>query len=114
MINTPTATRLARLPRLYQTENTPIDETLIHLHFFIGNCDWFISEFDGEDLFFGFAVLNGDWDCAEWGYVSFNELRNIRVHRVLHVDCELEKYWRVRPFSEVVKNYAPKEYCLGR
>jgi len=33
MLNTPTATRLARLPRLYQTENTPISDKLIHLHF---------------------------------------------------------------------------------
>jgi hypothetical protein len=27
------------------------------------------------------------------------------------VDCELEKYWRVRPFSEVLEDYAPKDYC---
>lgn len=113
MINTPTAARLAKLPRLYQTENTPIGDTLIHLHFFIGNCDWFISEFDGEDLFFGFAVLGGDWECAEWGYVSFNELKNIRVHGILQVDCELEQHWKIRPFSEVMKDYAPPEYCRG-
>ena len=114
MLNTPTATRLARLPRLYQTENTPLGDTLIHLHFFIGSCDWFIAEYDGSDLFFGFAVLGGDWQNAEWGYVAFSELKDIRVHGALQVDCELEPYWRVRPFSEVLEDYAPPEYRSGK
>ena len=107
MINAPTAARLAKLPRLYQTENTAISDKLIHLHFFIGSCDWFIAEYDGDYTFFGFAVLGGDWQNAEWGYISVNELKDIRVHGVLHVDCELEKYWKVRPFSDVLKGYAP-------
>ena len=111
MINTPTATRLAKLPRLYQTENTAISDKLIHLHFFIGSSDWYIAEYDGEGLFFGFAVLGGDWQNAEWGYISFNELKNIRAHGVLQIDCELEQYWKVRPFSEVLDSYAPKDYC---
>ena len=114
MLNTPTVTRLARLPRLYQTENTPINDTLIHLHFFIGSCDWFIAEYDGEDLFFGFAVLGGDWGIAEWGYGSFNELKDIRIHGVLQVDCEQEQYWKVRKFSEVMNDYAPKNYFRER
>ncbi|MGB5230930.1 MAG: hypothetical protein WBN83_05360 [Desulfoprunum sp.] len=114
MLNTPTATRLARLPRLYQTENTPISDKLIHLHFFIGSCDWFIAEYDGDDLFFGFAVLGGDWQNAEWGYISFNELKDVRAHGVLHVDCELEHYWKVRKSSEVLEDYAPPEYQSGR
>ena len=110
MLNIPSAKRLARLPRLYETDNTPSEDTLIHLHFFLGNCDWFIAEYDGDDIFFGFAVLGGDWECAEWGYISFKELKDLRIHGVLHVDCELEQYWKFRPFLNVVNEYAPKEY----
>jgi len=114
MLNTPTATRLARLPRLYQTENTPISDKAHPSPFFIGSCDWFIAEYDGDDLIFGFAVLGGDWQNAEWGYISFNELKDVRAHGVLHVDCELEHYWKVRKSSEVLEDYAPPEYQSGR
>ncbi|MGZ3493351.1 MAG: DUF2958 domain-containing protein [Thermodesulfobacteriota bacterium] len=55
---------------------------------FIGDCDWFISEYDGEDLFFGYAVI-GNPEFAEWGYISFAELKQIRVPPGIEVDCEL-------------------------
>jgi len=77
MWNEPTKEELDRLPRLYQTEDVPLAEKLIQMHFFLGGCDWWIAEFDGEDLFFGYAVLNGDWELAEWGYISLSELKSI-------------------------------------
>jgi hypothetical protein len=69
MWNEPTKERLATIPRLYETENIPIKDKPIYLHFFIGGCDWYIAEFDGDDIFFGFAILNNDYEMAEWGYV---------------------------------------------
>ena len=110
MLNIPSAARLAKLPRLYETENILPENTLIHLHFFLGNCDWFIAEYDGDDLIFGYAVLGGDWQNAEWGYTSFSELKALRVQGVFQIDCELEEYWKVRPFLDVLNDYAPKEY----
>jgi len=53
-----------------------------YLHYFIGRCDWFISEYDGEDLFFGYAIL-GDSRFGEWGYISLEELRQIRIPQAL-------------------------------
>ena len=71
MWNVPTKERLAEIPKLYETEHIALQDKLIHLHFFLGGCDWFIAEHDGGDLFWGFAVLNGDLHMAEWGYISF-------------------------------------------
>ncbi len=88
MWNEPTPEQLARIPRLYETENTPLKDKPIHLHCFIGGCDWFISEYDGEDLFFGYAIL-GDPELAEWGYISFRELKQIRIPPGIEVDCEI-------------------------
>lgn len=102
MWNEPSQKRLARIPRLYETEHIPVEAKIIHLHFFIGGCDWFIAEYDGGDLFFGYAVLNGDYGNAEWGYVSFAELKAVKVG-FLEVDCETEGVWRPRPASEVDK-----------
>ena len=49
------------MPRLYEDEHIPAEEQLICLRFFIGGCDWYVSENDGEDIFIGFAILNGDY-----------------------------------------------------
>ena len=89
MWNTPTTDRLSKIPKLYETEHIPLQDKLIYLHFFIGGCDWYIAEFDGENLFWGFAILNDDFQNAEWGYISFSELKSIKVGGWLEIDKAL-------------------------
>ncbi len=103
MWNIPTKERLTKNPRLYETEHIPLKDKLIYLHFFIGGCDWYICEFDGNDTFFGFAILNNDFQNAEWGYCSFNELKAIRIDDWLEVDCEIEEVWQVKRAIEIDK-----------
>ena len=103
MWNEPTQERLSKIPKLYETENVPLQEKLIYLHFFIGGSDWFVAEYDGDDLFFGFAVLNGDLQMAEWGYVSFSELKSIKVQGWMEIDCELEEHWQAKRAIEIDK-----------
>ena len=103
MWNEPTQERLAKIPKLYETEHIPLQDKLIHLHFFIGACDWFIAEYDGEDLFWGFAILNNDYEMAEWGYISFSELKDIKVQGLFEIDCEIEEVWRICKAIEVDK-----------
>jgi len=100
MWNVPTHERLSKIPRLYETEEIPLAEKRVHLHFFIGGCDWWVVEFDGEDTFFGFVNLGDDLN-AEWGYFSFRELREIRVSAGFEVDCEKEEFWGCPKASEV-------------
>jgi hypothetical protein len=100
MWNVPSKERLGKIPKLYETEDIPLADKLIYLHFFIGGCDWYIAEYDGEDLFWGYAILNNDHLNAEWGYISFQELRDIKV-RWLEIDCELEEHWTVKKASEI-------------
>ncbi|MCK4485823.1 MAG: DUF2958 domain-containing protein [Desulfobacterales bacterium] len=103
MWNEPTKERLVKMPKLYETENVPLKDKLIRLHFFIGGCDWYISEYDGDDLFFGFAILNNDLQMAEWGYISFGELKPIKIDGWLEVDCELEEFWQAKRVIEIDK-----------
>jgi len=102
MWNIPSPERLSRIPKLYETENVPLKDKIIHLHFFVAGCDWYIVEYDGEDIFFGYAILNGDYECAEWGYVSFGELKSLKSG-FLEVDCELEQWWGVKKVADVDK-----------
>lgn len=106
MWNIPTKERLDKIPRLYETENIALKDKKVFLHFFMANCDWYICEFDGDALFFGFAILGGDLQNAEWGYISFGELKELKIngwHGCLEVDCELEDIWKVREAIEVDK-----------
>lgn len=105
MWNTPSKSRLDKIPRLYKTDHIPLQDKVIHLHLFIGGSDWFVAEYDGDDTFFGYVILNGDLDCAEWGYFSFSELKEILIQGWCEVDCELEEFWAVKVFSEIDKKY---------
>lgn len=103
MWNEPTQERLSKIPKLYETENVPLQKKLIYLHFFIGGSDWFVAEYDGDDLFFGFAILNGDLQMAEWGYVSFSELKSTKVQGWLEIDCEFEEHFPVQKARQIEK-----------
>jgi len=98
MWNTPTKEQLAEIPQFYTTDFIPIQCKKIFLHFFIGGCDWYVAEYDGDDRFFGFAILNDDFEMAEWGYFSFNDLKSIRIGYV-EVDCDL--HWQIKRASEI-------------
>ena len=79
MWNQPSDIELNKIPRLYETEDVPAKDKIIHMHFFLASSDWFICEYDGDDIFFGFACLNNWKDLAEWGYISFKELKELKV-----------------------------------
>ena len=89
MWNEPDARQLSAIPKLYETEEVRLRDKLIYLHFFIGGCDWYITEFNGEDMFLGFAILNNDFQNAEWGYISYRELKAINLSG-FEIDCELD------------------------
>ena len=101
MWNEPRKERLTKIPRLYATENIPLPDKLIYLHFFIAGSDWYIAEYDGDDLFWGYAVLNNDHVNAEWGYISFSELKVIKINGWLEMDCETEESWKIRKASQI-------------
>ena len=101
MWNTPSKKRLSRIPNLYETEHLPLMEKTIWLHFFVAGCDWWVAEFDGNDTFFGFVILNNDLEMSEWGYFRLSELKSVTIGGWLEVDCELEEFWQVRCAFEV-------------
>jgi len=100
MWNEPTAKILTQLPSLYETEGTALEDKIIHMHFFLGGSDWYVAEYcSDESIFFGYAILNDDLQNAEWGYFSFDELREVRTKLGLEVDREL--YWRPKPAKDI-------------
>ncbi len=100
MWNEPTKKQLDMIPKLYETEEVLLMEKLIYLHFFIFGSDWYIAEYDGDDLFWGFVILNQDNINAEWGYISFQELRELNINSI-EVDHDLN--WKPGPAGEIDK-----------
>ena len=89
MWNKLTEKQLSKIPKFYSTENTSLKEKMIYMHFFIGGCDWYAAEYSREEqCFFGFAILNNDYEMAEWGYFSLQELSELKV-QFLEVDRDL-------------------------
>jgi hypothetical protein len=102
MWNAPTEKQLAKLPNLHATEGVPIEEKVVHMHFFIGGCDWYVVEYDPNDrLFFGYAILNEDYENAEWGYIPLDELVEIKVPPGIEIDRD--KWWKPTRAGEVEK-----------
>jgi len=96
----PTKRDLERIPKLYSTKDVKTGDKIVHGHFFVASCDWWVTEFDHEDgdTFFGFVCL-GDQQNAEWGYFSLSELKEIKLRGMFEVD--FDKHWRKRPVREV-------------
>jgi hypothetical protein len=98
MWNKPSKDDLAKLPNLYETDRVPLKDKIIYMHFFIGGCDWYIAEFDGEDLLFGFAILNDDLQNAEWGYISLAELDAININGF---EIDRDVHWQPTPAHSI-------------
>jgi hypothetical protein len=88
---------LEAIPALYGTENIPVAEKVIHLHYFCGSADWYITELDPETgEAFGWAeILSGG---GEWGYAYLTELATL-ISGPLVVERDL--YWTPCKVSEV-------------
>lgn len=100
MWNKPSLEQLKEIPRIGETEGIPAEDKIVHAHFFIGGCDCYGVEFDGRDLFYGYAILNNDYEMAEWGYFTLAELDTVRVGGI-EVDFDL--HWKPRRAEEVEK-----------
>ena len=72
------------------------DAAIVSLHYFLNDSHWYITEKDidgGVLQAFGYAVLNGDDECAELGYISITEL--------VQYGAELDLYFLPRPLANI-------------
>lgn len=91
------------IPGLYETEKVPLEEKVVHRRYQIRQIGfyWLITEIDKEqNLAFGYANLNDD-DCAEWGYISVQEL--------LDNGAELDSEWKPCTFTGAIKRIRSEE-----
>ena len=82
-----------QLQEIPSRSKVPIDKAMIHAHYFMASSDWYVIEWDRKDnMFFGFAILNGDLQNAELGYFSFAELDEFNKYpRLMQLDFNWNK-----------------------
>jgi len=69
-----------------------------------GYATWFASEFDGEDTFFGWAILHPG--CGEYGYFSLSELQSIKLRfGPFGLGIERDMHFTPCLMSEAIKRY---------
>lgn len=85
----------ARIPPLYATENEPRPVVWVKLFTPDSSWTWYITEFDGEDRFFGLVVGHE----IELGYFSLAEITSLRGPLGLRIERDL--YFEPKPLEEV-------------
>lgn len=103
------------MPKTYGTEKQKANDKIIYLHYFGGGSDFYIVEKDSEPeqlQAYGYTILNGDLQNAEWGYISIDEIKSIgtgiRAGRITH-GIEIDFYWTPKTFGEVMGEVKPQK-----
>lgn len=84
-------------PSTYGTDG--VKNKTIHLHYFIGRCDWWIVEKDID--------LDGEGQIQAFGYADLGygpELGYISLKEIINAGAELDCYFAPRPWSEQLSN----------
>jgi len=92
---------VAEIPKLYEQHGKG-KQAIVYLHYFYGGSDWYVTEFDGDKEFFGYVVLNGDYEMSEFGYIPVEEL-------VSDGRIELDFYWERKTLKEALNKYEESE-----
>lgn len=77
--------------RWYQSYDEEKEKHFAGLHLFDASSDWYITEWDGKDEAFGYTVLNGDTEMAEWGYIDLPSLQ--AAHKSPFNQVEVDLYY---------------------
>lgn len=98
----PTPEELESIPRLYATDDIPLRETVVHLHYFVAGADWYVAEIDPETWAM-FAHCDLGLGFPEWGYVSLAELADlcVRTPQGFPLYVERDRHFSARPWFEV-------------
>lgn len=97
------AKQIKDMPGIYDQDGKG-DQAVAHLHYFLGDSHWYITETRvGRSvlLAFGYAILNGDDQCAELDYISIEELTEL--------GAEIDLHFKPRTLGEIKASRKPEE-----
>ena len=96
-------TSLHKCPKIGETDG--MKEHPAIFHYFHGATDFYICEYDGNDLMYGFAILGGDLPNSEWGYFSLSELAET-------ASLNIDYYWIDKSIEAALYNSYPRYFKM--
>jgi hypothetical protein len=85
------------------------------IRFFLGQSQFFISEWNGEDEVYCYVVLNDDWQNAELGYNSLSEIKSLKMTKDFPQPIELDFYWTPKTLNQIkAENGLGKTKGMGK
>ena len=100
---------VANCPKTYETEDISTNNKIAQLHYFRGGSDWYIIEKDSEleqTQAFGYVILNGDTENAEFGYINIEEVKKY---------AEIDLYWTPITLGKIrgeAEEFTKEEYLI--
>lgn len=88
-------TSLKTMPQTYEQDGMG-ENSIVHLHYFMGGMDWFITEIDKEP---GPQLQAFGW--ADLGYGA--EAGHICLPELFEAGVELDMYWTPKKIKECIK-----------
>lgn len=83
---------------------TPVMDKIVKMHFFYGDSHWYIFDYTPKDkVFFGYAILNGDTQMSEAGYISVDDLKSIK-------GMEMDFYFGQKELGKILHSQYPDEF----
>lgn len=86
---------ISTMPQTYDQDGSP--DPIIHLHYFYGGSDWYITEKDSEPeqlQAYGYVILNGN--NPELGYIPITQI--IQINSI-----EIDLHFTPTPASQIPK-----------
>lgn len=84
-------------------------ETKLHdkgfIHYFIGSSDWYVCEVDEDNVGFGYAILNGDIQNAEYGYIDLNEVTTLTLNGFIQTELDIYNNDSISMEHAIVEKY---------
>ena len=84
-------------------------ETKLHdkgfIHYFIGSSDWYVCEVDEDNVGFGYAILNGDIQNAEYGYIDLNEVTTLTLNGFIQTELDIYNDDSISMEHAIVEKY---------
>ena len=95
---------LERIPPLLSNAETPTDEIIIYVKYFLASFTWLVAEcevIDNDVRFYGYTINTNELHFSEWGSFTLNQLMEIKLYGVLGVERDL--YFEECTFSEYME-----------
>lgn len=95
------------VPKIYAQDGKGMN-AVAYFHYFYGGSDWYITELDKKtNEAFGYAILNGDTQMSELGYISIAELTDKSFGNFL-INMNIDQYFSPKTLNQIFQSKYPE------